>query len=80
MTTPQITPDHYRDAVAILRATLLGDQDGLTAILSACSPAMTVQAIVMLHLNVLLDLGGSKEIVDKFLGEYLEEIAAMEDN
>lgn len=80
MTTPQLTADHYRDAIAICRATLARDHDGLEAIFQSCHPAMTVQAIVMLHLNVLLGLGGSEEIVDQFLADYLAQIAAVEDN
>ncbi|QDO88352.1 hypothetical protein FNH13_08355 [Ornithinimicrobium ciconiae] len=77
---PDMTLDHYRDAVAICRATLRDDQPGLLAIVENADIAMTFQALVRLHLSGLLtQAGGHRDIVDGFLARFLAQATSLED-
>lgn len=76
---PRLTPDHYKDAVAVMRATLNGDESGLMALAESMNVAMVYQATVRLHLSGLLEeAGGRRDIVDAFLANFLAEVAEFE--
>lgn len=78
---PTLTLDNYRDAIAICRATLAGDEAGLLALARSCDPTMTFQALVRLHLRGLLaQAGGHVDIVDRFLAGFLASTTDLEDD
>lgn len=77
---PTLTLDHYRDAIAICRATLAGDEAGLLALVNTMEVAMTFQALVRLHLSSLLTMAGQRpEAVDAFLANFLTTCTKLED-
>lgn len=77
---PEMTLDHYRDAVALLRATLAGDEAALLAIFRSCDIVRVFQAVVRLHLTTLLDrAGGHPDIVDNFLQDFLTQASDVQD-
>lgn len=81
MTTdrPSLTLDHYKDAVALLRATLAGDDVGALAVVQGAEVSMMFQAIVKLHLGMLLeDAGGNARAVDAFLADFLARAAEVD--
>lgn len=73
---PELTADHYLDALALCRATLRNDDAGLIAIANSANVAMMMQALVRLHLQTLGVLAeGSAEHVDAFLGNSLAALS-----
>lgn len=70
---PDLTTDHYLDAVALCRATLSNDETGLMALVNTIDVGMTFQALVRLHLSTLGAMAnGDGRVVDQLLVEALD--------
>lgn len=76
---PAITADHYRDALAICRATLANDEDGFLAILQGCEPPLVFQALVRLHISTVIYNTGSATAADDFLAGTLTGLSNMDE-
>lgn len=70
---PELTTDHYLDAVALCRATLCNDETGLMALVNTIDVGMTLQALVRLHLSTLGAMAnGDGRAVDQLLVDALD--------
>lgn len=76
MTKRRLDPDSVRDACAFLRATLEQDYAGRTAVAKACDPSEMVDALVFLHLRLLVQVHPDPEAHLESVRAHAEEFAA----
>lgn len=77
---PNLTTEHYADALVLCRATLRNDEQGILAIAEHTpNVGMLMQALVRIHLMTLAAIAdGDPQLVDQLLAENLAAVIARQ--